>query len=115
MKLHKFTIKKISTRLMLLFLASTTIIFSIFAFVITSLFSDKLTAEIDLVASQQMDYASTLLDNSIKEVWNYYFSLTQTAQFQDTISAIVQDPALENSVQLQSALNRPSTIQIKRS
>lgn len=106
MKFHKFTIKKISTRLILMFLATTTVIFSIFALIITSLFSDKLTAEINLVASQQMDFASTLLDNSIKEIWNYHFSLVKKQQVQESMSALTQDPSLENSDELQSALKK---------
>lgn len=106
MKFRKYKIKKISTRLILMFLATTTAIFSIFAFVITSLFSDKLTAEINMVASQQMEFASTLLDNRIKEIWNYHFSLVKRPQVQETMSALTLDSSLKDSEQFQSTLKK---------
>ena len=59
---------------MLIFLGTTTIIFSIFTVVITSLFSDKLTEEINLVSSQQLEFAETLLNDRIKEIRNYHYN-----------------------------------------
>lgn len=89
---------------MLMFLAVTTIIFSVFTLVITSLFSDKLTEEINLVASQQLEFASTLLDNNIKEIWNYHFSVAQKQAVQETLSTIAATPSMETSAELQYLL-----------
>lgn len=106
MNFRKFYIKKISTRLMLMFLAVTTILFSIFTFAITSLFSDKLTEEINLVASQQLEFASALLDDKIKEIWDYYFALLSKQQLQESMSLIAADPSYENSAELQTTLKK---------
>lgn len=106
MKFHKFTIKKISNRLILMFLTTTTIIFSIFAFVITSLFSDKLTAEINTVSRQQMEFASTLLDNKIKEIWDYYFSLVSKPQIQEAMSDLTSVSSSEDLEQIQTVLKK---------
>lgn len=106
MNLRKFHLKKISTRLTLMFLAVTTVIFSIFTFVITSLFSDKLTEEINLVAIQQLEFASTLLDNNIKEIWDYHFSLIKKQQIQETMMLLEKNPSLETSIELQNTLKK---------
>lgn len=106
MNFRKFYIKKISTRLMLMFLTVTTILFSIFTFAITSLFSDKLTEEINLVASQQLEFASTLLDDKIKEIWDYYFAVLNKQQLQEAMGLIATDPSYENSAELQTTLKK---------
>lgn len=106
MKLRKITIKKISNRLILMFLATTTIIFSIFVFVITSLFSDKLTAEINTVSRQQMEFANALLDNKIKEIWDYYFSLVNKQQIQETMSNLTSASSAKDLDQLQTVLKK---------
>lgn len=103
---RRFSIKKISTRLMLMFLVITTIIFSIFSFVITSLFSDKLTREINMVASQQMEFASSLLDNLINQIWDYHFSIMKDPQFQEAMTTLNQDSYKESSAELQNALEK---------
>lgn len=91
---------------MLIFLAITTIIFSIFTLVITSLFSDKLTEEINLVASQQLDFASSLIDNRIKEIWDYYFSLVQNKQIQEAVSKLSQHSPVDDSEYFQNILKK---------
>lgn len=104
MKLRKITIKKISTQLMLMFLLITAAIFSIFAFVITSLFSDKLTGEINLVSHQQMEFASALLDSYIKEIRNYHFSLMKNQQVQNTLTSLSADSDAGDFDELTQAL-----------
>lgn len=106
MKFRKFSIKKISTRLMLMFLIVTTLIFTIFSFVITRLFSDKLTREINMVASQQLEFAGSLLDNRINEIWDYHFSIMKSKQFQNALAALNQEPSDENFVKLQNILEQ---------
>lgn len=104
MKSHKFSLKKISTRIMLIFLGTTTIIFSIFTIVITSLFSDKLTEEINLVSSQQLEFAETLLNDRIKEIRNYHFSIQNKPQIQTYMSEFTQNDNIQNSDELYQTL-----------
>lgn len=91
---------------MLMFLVITTLIFSIFTLVITSLFSDKLTEEMNLVASQQLEFASSILDSKIEEIRSYYFSLVKNYQVQASMSSLAAAPSLKNSVQLQNTLKK---------
>lgn len=106
MKFKKFSIKKISTRFLLMFVIITTVIFSIFVLVITSLFSDKLTEEINVVASQQLKFAGSLLDSNIKEIRNYHFSLVKNHQVQETMSVLEKTPCAEDFFQLQNTLKK---------
>lgn len=107
MKTRRFAIKKISTRFMLMFLVITIIIFSIFFLVINSLFSDKLTEEINLVASQQLEFASSLLDSSIEEIRSYHFALNRNYTIQNTIQAINRkDHSEEELAALQNTLKK---------
>lgn len=104
MKSHKFSLRKISTRIMLIFLGITTVIFSIFTVVITSLFSDKLTEEINLVSSQQLEFAETLLNDRIKEIRNYHFSIQNKPQIQTYMSEFIKSNNTQTSDELYHTL-----------
>ncbi len=104
--LKKPKIKNISTRFMLMFLAITIIIFSIFSLIIGSLFSDKLAAELNMVASQQLKFASSIMDSTIEEIRNYYFALNKDATVQDAMHKLSANPNTEEFSELQLTLKK---------
>lgn len=99
-------IKNISTRFMLMFLAITIIIFSIFSLIIGSLFSDKLAAELNMVASQQLKFASSIMDSAIEEIRSYHFALNKDATVQDAMHKLASNPNAEEFSELQLTLKK---------
>lgn len=85
---EKLQIKKISMRLTLIFLCMTFVVFCIFFAITSSMFSDKLTDEMNIVASQQLDFASSLLDSTIEEIRNLGFSLVKLPRMQAALKDI---------------------------
>lgn len=75
--------KKISSRLTLAFSLIFLIVFCIFFVITSSLFSDKLTEEMHVVASQQLDFAGSLLSNTIEEIRSFYYSLVKLDTMQN--------------------------------
>ena len=104
--LKKPKIKNISTRFMLMFLAITIIIFSIFSLIIGSLFSDKLAAELNMVASQQLKFASSIMDSTIEEIRSYHFALNKDATVQNAMHKLSANPNTEEFSELQLTLKK---------
>lgn len=106
MNQKKFTIKKLSTRFMIMFLGITIGLFTIFFLIISSLFSDKLTQEINLVASQQLKFASSLLDSKIEEIRSYHFSLVKNSQIQALLPQLSENLDTQKTHALQDRLKQ---------
>lgn len=106
MKILKINIRNISTRFMCMFLAITVVIFSIFFAIINSLFSDKLTEEINIVASQQLAFASSLMDSKIEEIRNYYFALVKDPQVQEAMQQLSHELSENDSSAYQNNLKK---------
>ncbi len=85
MKRKKFGIKRLSIRITLYFSITVVIAFLIFSLIIASFFTDKLTAEMDLVVGQKMNMAESLLSSSLNEIKSVHFSLIDNYSLQKLI------------------------------
>lgn len=88
-----FHIRKISVRLSLMFLEISFVMFCCFFAITSSLFSDKLTEEMNMVASQQLNFAGSMLDATLEEVRNLEFSLVKIPMMQTVLKEIERGEA----------------------
>ena len=99
-------IKNISTRFMLMFLTITVIIFMVFSLIISSLFSDKLTEELNMVSSQQLEFASSIMDSAIEEIRSYHFALNKDPKIQEAMRELTENPDAPEFSELQNTLKK---------
>lgn len=104
--LKKLRVKSISNHFMLIFLSVTVTTFLIFSLIISSLFSDKLTEELNMVASQQMKFASSVMDSAVEEIRRYYFTLNKDSQVQETMTALAGETSSTQTSELQNRLKK---------
>lgn len=90
MKLHFPHIRRLSVRLTLYYSVTVLVALAILVAVAGRLFSDKLTAEMDMVVRQKLGLAGSVLDHSLSEIRALYFLL-------------VNSPVIQTHMKLQSA------------
>lgn len=83
MKAKRASIKKLSIRITVLFSVVVILAFIAFVLVIGSFFSKKLSAEMDMLADQRLGLVSAMLDNSLSDIKNLYFSLIESRILQE--------------------------------
>lgn len=91
MRMHLPQIRHLSIRLTLSFSVTVIVAFAVFVAMIGRLFTDKLTAEMNLVVGQKMGLAGTMLDNSLGDIKSLYFSLIDSPTLQAQMSLLQAD------------------------
>ena len=79
-------LKKISTRMTIIFLCVTLGVIGVFALMAGRLFSDKLSEEMDAVADQQLSLAESILNQKLEKIRVLQYTVSKEPAFQQQLS-----------------------------